>query len=69
MRTKMDDYNCYYDSEAFDNRDEDDDGAYYNDGENDVRTCKSCLEFKANKHSHAYLKAGLCWDCYEQGGE
>ena len=66
MRTKMDDYNCYYDSEAFDNRDEDNDG-YYNDGEHDVRTCMSCQEFKANKHSHAYLKSGLCWDCYEQG--
>lgn len=69
MRTTMDEYNYYYDSEAFDNREEDNDGDYYNDGENDVRTCLSCQEFKANKHSHAYVKAGLCWDCYEEGAE
>lgn len=65
----MDEYNYYYDSEAFDNREEDNDGEYHNDGENDVRTCLRCQEFKANKHSHAYLKAGICWDCYEESGE
>lgn len=48
---------------------EDNDGDYYNDGENDVRTCLSCKEFKANKHSHAYVKSGLCWDCYEESGK
>lgn len=60
MREKYDCEESYYES---------DDDEYSNDGEQDVRTCTRCQVFKAHKYSEAYIKHGLCCDCYAEDSE